>query len=118
MTDWFMCCFIRSLPWPSVLRVLDMFLCEGVKVLFRVAIAIICNTLNAKTLKSCTSQFETLPLLRRPPKHILAPDFLIQEAVKTRIGDKDISSAHLKVVRRWKANARVKQQQQQQQTRR
>ncbi|UXI17251.1 COMM domain-containing protein 4 [Sarcoptes scabiei] len=29
MTEWFMCIFSRNLPWPSVLRVWDMFLCEG-----------------------------------------------------------------------------------------
>lgn len=29
MTEWFMCIYSRSLPWASVLRVWDMFLCEG-----------------------------------------------------------------------------------------
>lgn len=29
MTEWFMCAFSRTLPWGSVLRVWDMFLCEG-----------------------------------------------------------------------------------------
>lgn len=29
MTEWFMCVFSRTLPWASVLRVWDMFLCEG-----------------------------------------------------------------------------------------
>lgn len=29
MTEWFMCAFSRTLPWASVLRVWDMFLCEG-----------------------------------------------------------------------------------------
>jgi hypothetical protein len=32
MTDWFMCIFIRTLPWNTVLRVFDLFLSEGVKV--------------------------------------------------------------------------------------
>lgn len=32
MTEWFMCCFIRNLPWQTVLRVFDIFLAEGVKV--------------------------------------------------------------------------------------
>ncbi|KAI0983585.1 hypothetical protein GJ496_004427 [Pomphorhynchus laevis] len=39
MTEWFMCIFSRSLPWSSVLRVWDMFFCEGPKVLFKVALA-------------------------------------------------------------------------------
>jgi len=29
MTEWFMCAFSRTLPWSSVLRVWDMFFCEG-----------------------------------------------------------------------------------------
>ena len=29
MTEWFMCLFTRNLPWASVLRVWDAFLCEG-----------------------------------------------------------------------------------------
>ena len=36
MTEWFLCVFSRTLPWPSVLRVWDMFMCEGVKVIFKV----------------------------------------------------------------------------------
>lgn len=29
MTEWFMCVYSRTLPWSCVLRVWDMFLCEG-----------------------------------------------------------------------------------------
>ncbi|KAG9353930.1 hypothetical protein JZ751_012054 [Albula glossodonta] len=36
MTEWFMCAFSRTLPWASVLRVWDMFFCDGVKIIFRV----------------------------------------------------------------------------------
>lgn len=32
MTEWFMCIFARTLPWASVLRVWDMFFCEGISV--------------------------------------------------------------------------------------
>lgn len=32
MTEWFMCIFARTLPWASVLRVWDMFFCEGTSV--------------------------------------------------------------------------------------
>uniref|UniRef100_A0A0M3J0L1 Rab-GAP TBC domain-containing protein n=1 Tax=Anisakis simplex TaxID=6269 RepID=A0A0M3J0L1_ANISI len=40
MIEWFMCLYCRTLPWPTVLRVWDMFFCEGVKVLFKVAIVL------------------------------------------------------------------------------
>ncbi len=29
MTEWFLCVFTRTLPWSALLRVWDMFLCEG-----------------------------------------------------------------------------------------
>lgn len=35
MTEWFMCIFARTLPWASVLRVWDMFFCEGTFVDFQ-----------------------------------------------------------------------------------
>ena len=66
--EWFLCIFARTLPWPSVLRVCffsvhlvmimmvmamlmqvwDMFCCEGVKVLFRVALVLIKHALPRK----------------------------------------------------------------------
>lgn len=40
-TEWFMSIYSRSLPWPSVLRVWDMFFFEGVKILFKTALALL-----------------------------------------------------------------------------
>lgn len=48
MTEWFLCVFARTLPWPSVLRVWDMFCCEGVKVLFRVGLVLLRHALPRK----------------------------------------------------------------------
>ena len=45
----------RSLPWPTVLRVWDMFFFEGVKVLFKVALALLNLAFSApKSQKECT----------------------------------------------------------------
>jgi hypothetical protein len=41
MTQWFLTLYTMSLPWNTVLRVWDMFYCEGIKVLFRVGLAIL-----------------------------------------------------------------------------
>ncbi|XP_065840359.1 TBC1 domain family member 10A-like [Oscarella lobularis] len=38
LCEWFTCIYCRSLPWNIVLRILDMFFCEGVKVLFKVGL--------------------------------------------------------------------------------
>lgn len=40
MTNWFLTVFTMTLPWSSVLRVWDMFYCDGVKTMFRVGLAI------------------------------------------------------------------------------
>lgn len=40
MTDWFLCAMTRTLPWDTLLRVWDCFLCEGIKVLFKVRLFI------------------------------------------------------------------------------
>ena len=50
MTEWFLCIFTRTLPWPSVLRIWDMFCCEGVKVLFRVALVLLKYALPRKVV--------------------------------------------------------------------
>ncbi|NXI51047.1 TB10A protein, partial [Chloroceryle aenea] len=47
MTEWFMCAFSRTLPWSSVLRVWDMFFCEGVKIIFRVGLVLLKHTLGS-----------------------------------------------------------------------
>ena len=49
--------FFRTLPWSSVLRIWDMFLCEGVKVLFRVALVLIKYSLPHKVRRKCPSKF-------------------------------------------------------------
>jgi len=38
MVDWFMCCFVKTLPWASVLRVWDMFMFEGMKIVYVAAL--------------------------------------------------------------------------------
>lgn len=41
LTQWFMPIYAISLPWRAVLRVWDMFFCDGVKTLHRIALGII-----------------------------------------------------------------------------
>ncbi len=48
MTEWFLCAFGRTLPWPAVLRTWDMFMCEGVKVLFRVGLVLMRTALGTR----------------------------------------------------------------------
>jgi hypothetical protein len=39
-TPWFMTLFTTTLPWATVLRIWDMFYCEGCRVLLQIALAI------------------------------------------------------------------------------
>jgi len=53
-TEWFLCAFTRTLPWDTLLRVWDVFLCEGVKVLFKTALVILIGCLGtAKSRRNC-----------------------------------------------------------------
>uniref|UniRef100_A0A8C3FJ50 TBC1 domain family member 10B n=1 Tax=Chrysemys picta bellii TaxID=8478 RepID=A0A8C3FJ50_CHRPI len=80
MTEWFMCIFSRTLPWASVLRVWDMFFCEGVKIVFRVGLVLLRNALGSvDKLRSCQGMYETMEKLRNLPAQSMQEDFLIQE---------------------------------------
>lgn len=41
IAQWFMTAFTMTLPWNSVLRVWDVFYFEGVKVFYRISLAIL-----------------------------------------------------------------------------
>ena len=83
MTEWFLCAFTRTLPWSTVLRVWDMFLCEGVKVLFRVALFLLKYTLGrAEVLKRCPTMYETLLMLKTLPNFVTHEQFLAYEILR------------------------------------
>ncbi|XP_033627938.1 carabin-like [Asterias rubens] len=95
MTEWFMCIFSRTLPWPSVLRVWDMFLCEGVKVLFRVGLVLLKQTLGrSDKLADCQGLYETMEALKNIPAEITQEDFLASEMLKLRVFEKDLEEEH------------------------
>lgn len=95
MTDWFLCAMTRTLPWDTLLRVWDCFLCEGIKILFKVAIVILGATLNShKARKSANGQCETLEVLRSPnPKH-LTEEFIMNHIFKLSITVDDFIAEH------------------------
>eukprot|EP00842_Homolaphlyctis_polyrhiza_P005679 jgi/Hompol1/6111/HPOL_002228-RA len=47
MTQWFLTLYTMALPWRTVLRVWDMFFCDGPKALFRVGMGILSTKKNA-----------------------------------------------------------------------
>ncbi|XP_072004928.1 TBC1 domain family member 10A isoform X2 [Engystomops pustulosus] len=103
MTEWFMCAFSRTLPWSSVLRVWDMFFCEGVKILFRVALILLKYSLgSSEKLKSCQGQYETMEKLRAIDPKYMQEGFLIPEIVELPITESDVEREHLVQLKKWK----------------
>ncbi|XP_048370760.1 TBC1 domain family member 10A [Sphaerodactylus townsendi] len=103
MTEWFMCAFSRTLPWSSVLRVWDMFFCEGVKIIFRVGLVLLKYTLgSSEELKSCQGQYETMERLRALNPKIMQETFLVQEIIELPVTERHIEREHLIQLKKWK----------------
>ncbi|XP_063769450.1 TBC1 domain family member 10A [Pseudophryne corroboree] len=103
MTEWFMCAFSRTLPWSSVLRVWDMFFCEGVKIVFRVALVLLKYSLgSSEKLKSCQGQYETMESLRAIDPKYMHESFLIPEIVELTVTERDVEREHLIQLKKWK----------------
>ncbi|KAF5899954.1 TBC1 domain family member 10A-like, partial [Clarias magur] len=103
MTEWLMCAFSRTLPWSSVLRVWDIFFCEGVKVIFRVGLVLLkCMLGSQEKLKACPGQYETMERLRAVELRYMQEGFLIKEILELPVSERDIEKEHLTQLRRWK----------------
>ncbi|OMH81958.1 TBC1 domain family member 10B [Zancudomyces culisetae] len=89
VTPWFMTVFTMSLPWSSVLRVWDWFLFRGIKVLFRVALAIM-DICSDHLLTNCPTLPDQLALLLHIPQNWLVPDKLIAAASNIKITSRQI----------------------------
>jgi hypothetical protein len=107
MTEWFMCIFARTLPWCCVLRVWDMFFCEGVKVLYKVALALMTNIFHdSSVIQRCSKQgmYETLSLLKNIPLKCLHEQKLVADAVAIKVHEKDLKNAFYKAEKDFKSS--------------
>ncbi|XP_061445393.1 TBC1 domain family member 10B [Rhineura floridana] len=103
MTEWFMCIFSRTLPWCSVLRVWDMFFCEGVKIVFRVGLVLLRNTLGSiDKLRSCQGMYETMEKLRNLPVQTMQEDFLVQEVINLPVTEALIERENATQLKKWR----------------
>uniref|UniRef100_A0A8C8RLQ2 TBC1 domain family member 10B n=1 Tax=Pelusios castaneus TaxID=367368 RepID=A0A8C8RLQ2_9SAUR len=103
MTEWFMCVFSRTLPWSSVLRVWDMFFCEGVKIIFRVGLVLLRNTLGSvDKLHSCQGMYETMEKLRNLPAHYMQEEFLVNEVVNLPVTEALIERENATQLKKWR----------------
>eukprot|EP00038_Savillea_parva_P009085 m.181152 g.181152 ORF g.181152 m.181152 type:complete len:481 (-) comp15175_c0_seq1:75-1517(-) len=95
MVDWFMVCFVKTLPWASVLRVWDMFMFEGMKIIYRVSLAIL-HLSRKELLKKSNGLGELMMYLKNLPDEILVPDVLMPAALNISIKTKEIARLHTK----------------------
>uniref|UniRef100_A0A8D0DKE6 TBC1 domain family member 10B n=1 Tax=Salvator merianae TaxID=96440 RepID=A0A8D0DKE6_SALMN len=103
MTEWFMCIFSRTLPWCSVLRVWDMFFCEGVKIVFRVGLVLLRNTLGSvDKLRSCQGMYETMEKLRNLPVQSMQEDFLVHEVINLPVTEALIERENATQLKKWR----------------
>ncbi|KAL0993289.1 hypothetical protein UPYG_G00105730 [Umbra pygmaea] len=103
MTEWFMCVFSRTLPWASVLRVWDMFFCEGVKIVFRVGLVLLKQMLGSvDKLREVQGMYETMERLRNIPPESIREDLLVQEVVTLAVTEALIErECHIQV-KKWR----------------
>lgn len=95
MTEWFMCAYSRTLPWATVLRVWDVFLCEGVKVLFKVALVLLRGVLGGGDVgKRYPAMFETLEALRSLPESLVQEDYLVIQFIQLDVTSHDMMKEH------------------------
>lgn len=59
---WFLCLFLHTLPFEPVLRIWDVFFCEGSHVLLRVGLALL--KLNQARILACVDAFEVYEMFK------------------------------------------------------
>ncbi|XP_052834084.1 TBC1 domain family member 10B, partial [Octopus bimaculoides] len=96
MTEWFMCIFSRTLPWTAVLRVWDMFFCEGVKVVLRIALILFKLILGTPgKLSECPSLYlYTLGKVSNIAVELEDLSLLLSQSLKLNIDEKDMEKEH------------------------
>ncbi|XP_074552574.1 TBC1 domain family member 10B [Halichoeres trimaculatus] len=103
MTEWFMCIFSRTLPWSCVLRVWDMFFCEGVKIVFRVGLVLLKQMLGSvDKLRELQGMYETMERLRNISPDTIREDMLVQEIITLPVTEALIERECSIQVRKWR----------------
>ncbi|KAL1920507.1 uncharacterized protein VTP21DRAFT_884 [Calcarisporiella thermophila] len=86
MAQWWLTAYALALPLPSTLRIWDIFFYEGAtKIFFRVGVAImeICRDY---LLFKCRTSDELIAALRHLPAAHLAPDRVVEVALRVKVG--------------------------------
>ncbi|XP_017329314.2 ecotropic viral integration site 5 ortholog isoform X2 [Ictalurus punctatus] len=104
-TDWLMCLYSRHLPFNTLLRVWDLFFCNGVRVLFQVAVVLVRRCLGeARHRKECDGQMETLERLRSVRGRVQheQADAFIQEVCSVPLSLAELQRLTEKELEKWR----------------
>ena len=101
MQTWFQCAYIRTFPMATVLRIWDMFMCEGISVLFKVALVILKFTLTKTCRQNSDEDIDTLSALQNIPNHITNEHFLVKNVITIDITDEFIKKERCKQLKRF-----------------
>lgn len=98
MTDWYLCAMTRTLKWDTLLRVWDCFLCEGIKVIFKVSLVIVGAGLSShKVRKSNKELCETLSILKAPKDEYIEEEFIMHHIQRLNITVEDFIVEHKRI---------------------
>ncbi|CAF3210207.1 unnamed protein product [Rotaria sp. Silwood2] len=96
--DWYMTLFSRTYRAPQLYRLWDIFFCEGVKVLFRLALVIVCETLDVgpsdlvTRAHQCDNAMDLVTLIKQTAKE-LPFDLLLTKMDKLPLSDIHLAQA-------------------------
>ncbi|KAI9349142.1 rab-GTPase-TBC domain-containing protein [Obelidium mucronatum] len=100
--QWFLTVFTSCLPWPSVLRIWDMFICEGSKALFRMGLAILISS-RTHLLTKCPTTSEALSYILHIPHEdpTFQPASLSKAMMKIRLRSRNLEKIRQIVEENW-----------------
>lgn len=92
IVEWMMCIFCRTLPFSTVLRLWDIFFCEGIKVLFRAALTVMKTAFpSEKFLQTFEDDYDTIRRINNIPRVELQESIFIPLALSLKISEKDLT---------------------------
>eukprot|EP00039_Didymoeca_costata_P001091 m.49651 g.49651 ORF g.49651 m.49651 type:complete len:399 (-) comp10622_c0_seq7:1571-2767(-) len=108
-TDWFMCAFVKTVPWEAVLRIWDMMVFEGVKILYRVALAIL-QLSKKQLLTECSDTTDLMLYLRDVPAAIVHPTVLLPQMLNLPLKGAEIEELNMQIAPKYEEKRKEKEE--------
>jgi hypothetical protein len=106
ITKWMLQLFVNILPIECVLRIFDLFLTEGSKVLIRMALAVL--KVNESGLLACKSFEDLWVFVEKCPTFAFDPNALVHVAMNSLGNFRSVSELRAKYTRKVKQKALVR----------